>query len=132
MCLAVGLQAVAGFVQQSSYRARADGGCPWRVSSLARLRVLLQVQRKGDCGVPSGEGIDQLVQSSQQPQVDFRTRFASRTGPADTVDGMRLPRVVQFPQPRGDGIAIQSGSSPYSLYPTITENAARWQPKNRL
>ena len=107
-------------------------GCPWRVSSLARLRVLLQVQRKGgDCGSPRVKGSISWSRCSQQPRVDFRTRFASRTGPADTVDGMRLPRVVQFPQPRGDGIAIQSGSSRFSLYPTITENARSLAAKSR-
>ncbi len=96
VCLAVGLQAVAGFVQQSSYRARADG-VSLAGQFVGQVAGALAGPTQGRLRVPSGEGIDQLVQSSQQPRVDFRTRFASRTGPADTVDGMWLPRGGPIP-----------------------------------
>ncbi len=123
VCLAVGLQAVAGFVQQSSYRARADG-----VSLAGRfvgqVAGALAGPTQGRLRVPSGEGIDQLVQSSQQPRVDFRTRFASRTGPWTRSMGCGTPGVVQFPAAQRRWYRDQSGSSRWQRLSTAAKRRA--------
>ena len=71
--LAVGLQAVARLVQQRGHGPWPDGW-PCRVSSSASRRVLLQVQRSGDCGSPRVDGFDQRLQGRQQSRVGLGQR----------------------------------------------------------
>src|SRR6201987_3871321 len=74
--LAVTLHAVARFVEQATYRARADGMMHARQLIRQQRRTLACPPQRG-LGITARRRLDQTLQRMQQVRVAFRTLLAS-------------------------------------------------------